>query len=78
MRSFRDRNGGAPAPASSSAEGSGLRLQPARRDLLLGFASGAVGLGLGSDARAATAGMLPAGDDGTQDFSPSTAPASRA
>ena len=43
---------------------------PARRDLLLGLAGGAVGLGLGSQARATPAGTLTPGDDGTQDRQP--------
>jgi deferrochelatase/peroxidase EfeB len=39
-------------------------------DLLLGLAGGAIGLGLGSQARAKTAGTLAPGDDGTQDSQP--------
>jgi len=36
----------------------------------MGLAGGAIGLGLGSQARATPAGTLPTGDDGTQDSQP--------
>ncbi|MGC2786184.1 MAG: iron uptake transporter deferrochelatase/peroxidase subunit [Roseiarcus sp.] len=45
-------------------------MQPARRDLLLGLAGGAIGLGIGTHARATPAGTLAPGDDGTQDSQP--------
>ena len=55
---------------SSQDHGGPRGLQPARRDLLVGLAGGAIGLGLGSESRAMPAGTLPAGDDGTQDWQP--------
>jgi deferrochelatase/peroxidase EfeB len=70
MKSFRDRRGEAPATASSNGGESRAGLQPARRDLLLGLAGGAVGFGFGSRSEAAPAGTLPPGDDGTQDCQP--------
>jgi deferrochelatase/peroxidase EfeB len=45
-------------------------VKPARRDLLLGLAGGAIGFGLGSESRAPPAGTLSPGDDGTQDRQP--------
>jgi deferrochelatase/peroxidase EfeB len=63
--------GGCPfSPASDEAGQSPAGPQPARRDLLLGFAGGALGLGLGSQAKATPAETLPPGDDGTQDAQP--------
>ncbi len=70
MRSFKDRKGGALAPTPPDADGDPPGLRPARRDLLLGLAGGAVGLGFGAQSQAAPAGTLPAGDDGTQDSHP--------
>jgi deferrochelatase/peroxidase EfeB len=61
----RSGAGRVPAP---SAEQSLRWPQPARRDLLLGLAGGALGFGISS--QAAPAGMLPLGDDGTQDCQP--------
>src|SRR5580692_1946830 len=70
MRSRQDQ--GTPTSPSASPEADGSRggLQPARRDLLMGLAGGAIGLGLGSQARATPAGTLAPGDDGTQDAQP--------
>ena len=70
MRSRQDRGGCPFSSASSQADGSRGGLQPARRDLLLGLAGGAIGLGIGSQARATPAGTLAPGDDGTQDSQP--------
>jgi deferrochelatase/peroxidase EfeB len=61
---------GANRMKSSQDHGGPRGLQPARRDLLVGLAGGAIGLGLGSQARATPAGTLPPGDDGTQDRQP--------
>src|SRR3984957_4251933 len=70
MTSRQDREG-CPLPSASSEAGEGRRgLQPARRDLLMGLAGGAMGLGLGSQARARPAETLAPGDDGTQDSQP--------
>ena len=67
----RQHKGGCPfASAASPADGSQGGLRPGRRDLLLGLAGGAVGLGLGSQARATPAETLAPGDDGTQDSQP--------
>jgi deferrochelatase/peroxidase EfeB len=70
MTSRYDRGGATLSSASTEANESGCPLQPARRDLLMGFAGGAIGLGLGSQSRAAPAGTLAPGDDGTQDCQP--------
>jgi deferrochelatase/peroxidase EfeB len=70
MTSRGDRGGCPFASASSEAGESRRGLQPGRRDLLMGLAGGAIGLGLGSQARATPAGTLPPGDDGTQDAQP--------
>ena len=70
MKSRQDRGGCPFSSASSQADGSRGGLQPARRDLLLGLAGGAIGLGLGSQAEATPAGTLAPGDDGTQDSQP--------
>ena len=70
MRSRQDQGGRTLSSASSEADGSGGGLQPARRDLLLGLAGGAIGLGLGSQAQATPAETLAPGDDGTQDYQP--------
>ena len=70
MTSRYDRGGATLSSASTEANESGRGLQPARRDLLMGFAGGAIGLGLGSQSRAAPAGTLAPGDDGTQDCQP--------
>jgi deferrochelatase/peroxidase EfeB len=70
MTSRQDRGGCPFSSASSKADGSQGGPQPARRDLLLGLAGGAIGLGLGSQARATPAGTLAPGDDGTQDSQP--------
>ena len=70
MTSRQDR-GGCPFSSASSEAGEARRgLQPGRRDLLMGLAGGAIGLGLGSQARATPAGTLAPGDDGTQDSQP--------
>jgi deferrochelatase/peroxidase EfeB len=67
----RRDGGGSPFSSPPSEAGELQReLQPGRRDLLLGLAGGAIGLGLGSQARAKTAGTLAPGDDGTQDSQP--------
>jgi len=55
----------AAAPSEGDARAAGP--QPGRRGLLLGLAGGALGLGLGSQAKAEPAETLPPGDDGTQD-----------
>lgn len=68
MKSRQDRAGCPFSLASSRADES--RGGPARRDLLLGLTGGAIGLGIGSQARATPAGTLPPGDDGTQDSQP--------
>ena len=78
MTSRPDQGGRTLSSASSGADESGRGLQPARRDLLLGLAGGAIGLGLGSQARATPAGTLAPGDDGTQNASHSMASISRA
>src|ERR1700733_6450215 len=70
MTSRQDRGGCPFSSASSEANESRRGLRPARRDLLMGLAGGAVGLGLGSQARATPAGTLAPGDDGTQDSQP--------
>lgn len=70
MMSRQDRGGCPFSSAPSEAEGNRGGLQPARRDLLLGLAGGAIGLGIGSQARATPAGTLAPGDDGTQDSQP--------
>jgi deferrochelatase/peroxidase EfeB len=70
MRSFKHRVGCRFSWASSEADESRRGLQPARLDLLVGLAGGAIGLGLGSQSRAAPAGALPPGDDGTQNRQP--------
>ncbi len=70
MKSRQDRGGCPFSLASSEADGSRGGLQPARRDLLMGLAGGAIGLGLGSQARAMPAGTLAPGDDGTQNSQP--------
>jgi deferrochelatase/peroxidase EfeB len=70
MRS-RQNQGGCPfASASSHADESRGGLRAGRRDVLLGLAGGAIGLGLGSQARATPAETLPPGDDGTEDRHP--------
>jgi deferrochelatase/peroxidase EfeB len=70
MRS-RQNQGGCPfASASSQADESRAGLRAGRRDVLLGLAGGAIGLGLGSQARATPAETLPPGDDGTEDRHP--------
>src|ERR1700722_11757664 len=70
MTSRQDRGRCPFTSASSQADGSRRGLQPGRRDLLLGFAGGAIGLGLGSQAKATPAETLPVGDDGTEDRHP--------
>ncbi len=65
-----DRGSRTLSSASSEAGDSRRGLQPGRRDLLVGLAGGAIGLGLGSQSRAAPAGTLAPGDDGTQDCQP--------
>ena len=70
MTSRHDRGGATLSSASTEAGESRGGLQPARRDLLMGFAGGAIGLGLGSQSKAAPAGTLAPGDDGTQDCQP--------
>ena len=70
MTSGQDRGGCPFSSTSSEADENRRGLQPARRDLLLGLAGGAIGLGLGSQARATPAGALLSGDDGTQDCQP--------
>ena len=70
MMSRQDRGGCPFSSAPSEAEGNRGGLQPARRDLLLGLAGGAIGLGIGSQALATPAGTLAPGDDGTQDSQP--------
>jgi deferrochelatase/peroxidase EfeB len=70
MTSRQDRGGCPFSSASSEVSESRGGPQPARRDLLLGFAGGAIGLGLGSQARATPAETLAPGDDGTQDSQP--------
>jgi deferrochelatase/peroxidase EfeB len=70
MRSRQDQGGCPFSSASSEAGETRGGLQPGRRDLLLGLAGGALGLGLGSQARATPAGTLPPGDDGTEDRQP--------
>jgi deferrochelatase/peroxidase EfeB len=68
---LREDRGGRPLPsAPSQADGSGSGLQPGRRDLLVGLAGGAFGLGFGSQAQATPAETLAPGDDGTQDAQP--------
>jgi deferrochelatase/peroxidase EfeB len=70
MRS-RQNQGGCPfASAPSQADESRGGLRAGRRDVLLGLAGGAIGLGLGSQARATPAETLPPGDDGTEDRHP--------
>jgi deferrochelatase/peroxidase EfeB len=69
MRPRHDQGAGALPPVSAEADGR-RGLKPARRDLLLGLAGGAVGLGFGSQSRATPAGTLPPGDDGTQNSQP--------
>ncbi len=69
MTSRGDR-GGCPFSSASSEAGEPRGLRPGRRDLLMGLAGGAIGLGLGSQARATPAGTLAPGDDGTQDSQP--------
>jgi deferrochelatase/peroxidase EfeB len=70
MKSRQDQGGCPFTSASSQSDGSRGRLQAGRRDLLLGLAGGAIGLGLGSQARATPAETLAPGDDGTQDAQP--------
>jgi deferrochelatase/peroxidase EfeB len=70
MQSRQDRGNDQFPSASSRPDGSRDGLQPGRRDLLLGLAGGAMGLGLGAQSQAAPAGMPAAGDDGTQDSQP--------
>ena len=70
MTSRHDRGGRTLPSASTEADESRRGLQPARRDLLMGLAGGAIGLGLASQSRAAPAGTLAPGDDGTQDCQP--------
>jgi deferrochelatase/peroxidase EfeB len=70
MTSRQDQGGCPFSSASSEADGSRRGPQPARRDLLMGLAGGAIGLGLGSQARATPAETLAPGDDGTQDAQP--------
>ncbi|HWY81355.1 MAG TPA: iron uptake transporter deferrochelatase/peroxidase subunit [Roseiarcus sp.] len=70
MRSRQDRGARTLSPASVEADASRGGLQPARRDLLIGLAGGAIGFGIGSQATAMPAETLPAGDDGTQDCQP--------
>jgi deferrochelatase/peroxidase EfeB len=70
MKSRQDQGGCPFSSASSRADGSGGGLKPARRELLLGLAGGAIGFGIGSQSQAAPAGTLPPGDDGTQDRQP--------
>ena len=70
MTSRQDRGGCPFSSVSSEADGSRGGLQAGRRDLLLGLAGGAIGLGLGSQARATPAETLAPGDDGTQDSQP--------
>ena len=70
MTSRQDRGGCPFSSASSEADEPRRGLQPGRRDLLLGLAGGAIGLGLGSQARATPAETLAPGDDGTQDSQP--------
>src|ERR1700729_2351367 len=66
MTSRQDR-GGCPFSSASSEAGEPRRgLQPGRRDLLMGLAGGAIGLGLGSQARATPAGTLAPGQARTQ------------
>src|ERR1700722_8438786 len=67
----RQDQGGCPFSSASLEAGEPRRgLQPGRRDLLMGLAGGAIGLGVGSQARATPAGTLAPGDDGTQDSQP--------
>src|SRR5882757_7585137 len=67
----RQDQGGCPFSSASSEAGEPRRvLQPGRRDLLMGLGVGAIGLGLGSQARATPAETLAPGDDGTQDSQP--------
>ena len=68
----RQDQGGCPFPSASSRSRRepGRGPQAGRRDLLFGLAGGALGLGLGSQARATPAGTLAPGDDGTQDAQP--------
>ena len=70
MTSRQDRGGCPFSSASSEADGSRGGLQAGRRDLLLALAGGAVGLGLGSQARATPAETLAPGDDGAPDLEP--------
>jgi deferrochelatase/peroxidase EfeB len=70
MTSRQDRGGCPFSSASSQTDESRRGLQPGRRDLLTGLAGGAIGLGLGSQARATPAETLPPGDDGTEDRQP--------
>ncbi len=70
MRSRQDQGGRTLPSASSRPDGSGGGPHAGRRDLLFGLAGGALGLGLGSQARATPAGTLAPGDDGTQDSQP--------
>jgi deferrochelatase/peroxidase EfeB len=70
MTSRQDRGGCPFSSASSEVSESRGGPQPARRDLLLGFAGGAIGLGLRSQARATPAETLAPGDDDTQDSQP--------
>lgn len=70
MKSRGDHGDQALPSACLRAAGSEGGLKPARRDLLLGLAGGAIGFGAGSHAKATPAGTLPAGDDGTQDSQP--------
>jgi deferrochelatase/peroxidase EfeB len=70
MTSGEDQGASAFASTSSEAGGSRCGPQPARRDLLLGLAGGAIGLGISSPSQAAPAGTLPPGDDGTANRQP--------
>jgi len=55
---------------SSKRDENGGGLKPARRDLLLGLAGGAIGFGIGSESHAARAPGPPPGDDGAEDRQP--------
>jgi deferrochelatase/peroxidase EfeB len=70
MRSPRDQGACPFSSVSSEAGETRSALQSGRRDLLRGLAGGAIGLGLGSQARATPAETLPPGDDGTEDRQP--------
>jgi deferrochelatase/peroxidase EfeB len=70
MTSREDQGARVLPSASSRVDGSRGGLKPARRELLLGLAGGAIGFGIGSQSKAAPAGTLPPGDDGTEDRQP--------